>query len=435
MQIIKFTYRLWPGWMRSITARVPDPRIEAKRSYTMEQAIFSGLMIFILRYRSLHSFCLENKNNPFTLKNFGKGITIKDIPSDDGLRYCLQTVSTKSLNDLLKDFHQTLERKKILNDQKLFDRHELICLDGTGQISSQKIQCEKCLVKTLHNGDTVYYHGQLLASLTNIKGAYALPLQFEPIEKNDIDTQYSKNDCELNAGKRLLQKLRIQFPKRNFCILADNLFGVDPIVSLILEKQWHFLITAKPDRNKELFWMYEYMKERKQYFEFTDFEGVTRQYRWLNKLPLKQYNKNDPHPINVNLLEYAEINSEGQVKYESSWMTDFEISKDNVKKLVLAARARFVIENRNFNEQKNLGFHTEHNFGHFGNLPNVFFGLAQIAQVITELFRFWCPAKTEIDKVGSKRRYFEKLAVVISVMVIEDSGLPILYLKFDFNTS
>ena len=70
----------------------------------MEQAIFSGLMVFILRYRSLRSFCLENKNNPFTMKNFDKGITIKDIPSDDGLRYCLQTVSTKSLNDLLKEF-------------------------------------------------------------------------------------------------------------------------------------------------------------------------------------------------------------------------------------------------------------------------------------------------------------------------------------------
>ncbi len=62
------------------------------------------------------------------------------MPSDDDLRYCLQTVSTKSLNDLLKDFHQTLERKKILSNQKLFDRHELISLDGTGQISSQKIQ-------------------------------------------------------------------------------------------------------------------------------------------------------------------------------------------------------------------------------------------------------------------------------------------------------
>ena len=35
----------------------------------------------------------------------------------------------------------------------------------------------------------------------------------------------------------------------------------------------------------------------------------------------------------------------------------------------------------------------------------------------------------------AKRRYFESLAVIISKMFIEDNGLPIMYLKFNFNTS
>lgn len=74
-----------------------------------------------------------------------------------------------------------------------------------------------------------------------------------------------------------------------------------------------------------------------------------------------------------------------------------------------AARARFAIENRNFKEQKKLGFHTEHNYGHKGNLPNVFFGLAQVAQLITELFSLWRVGKLAIEKIGSKRRYFEQL--------------------------
>lgn len=109
MRIIKFIYRLWPGRIRSITARAPVPRIKAKCVYTMEQAIFSGLCpIFALRYRSLRSFYLENKNNPITMKNFDKGIVIKDIPVDDDIGYCLQTVSTKIFNDLLMDFLQTL---------------------------------------------------------------------------------------------------------------------------------------------------------------------------------------------------------------------------------------------------------------------------------------------------------------------------------------
>jgi hypothetical protein len=393
-------------------------------------------MIFILRFRSIRSFSLENKNNPNSLKNFQKWITINDIPSDDELRYCLQTVSTKSLNNLLKDYHQQLERRKILQEQKFIGKYELVTLDGTGQISSSKIKCEKCLIKTLQKGQTIYYHGQLLASLTNYKAAYSLPMQFEPIERDDVDTEYSKNDCELNAGKRLLAKMKTQFPKRNLCFLTDNLFGVDPIIKMIVDRGWHFIITAKPDRNKELFFMFSYLKEKKKFLEYIDTNDTIHRYQWVNGLPLKQYTKHEK-AINVNLISYEEISPEGEIKYYSSWMTDFEVTADNVKKIALAGRARFVIENRNFNEQKNLGFNTEHNFGHFGNLPNVFFGLAQIAQLITELFRFWKCGKLAIEKIGSKRRYFERLAVNLSSFVTPDeaTGFPIFNLKFDFDST
>lgn len=368
------------------------------------------------------------------MANFQKWITISGIPSDDELRYCLQTVSTKSLNKILQQSHAQIDRKKILGNQLFLGRHQLVSLDGTGQISSKNIQCEKCLTRAIDGGNTLFHHSQLLATLTNQKAEYALPLQFEPIEKDDVDTRYSKNDCELKAGKRLIIKLKTQFPKRSFCILGDNLFAVEPFVELILEKGWHFILTAKPERNKELFFMYDYVFEKKQSFEYQDSRGHSHQYRWSNQLPIKQaIAKNKT--VDVNLLEYAERDSDGKVIYFSSWMTDFAVSKDNVRAIAEAGRARFVIENRNFNEQKNLGFHTEHSFGHFGNLPNVFFGLAQIAQLITELFRFWKPAQTWIKNVGSKRRYFERLAVIVGSQIIEDDWGPILYLKFDFNSS
>lgn len=400
----------------------------------MEQIVFSGLMMFVMRYRSLRSYTLENKDNPLTIKNYKRWITISDIPSDDDFRYCMQTVSTNSLNLLLKDYHQAIDRKKIFSDEKLFNKYELLTLDGTGQICSESINCEHCLTKTLENGDVQFYHGQLLASITNVKASYALPLQFEPIQRGDTETSYTKNDCELNAGKRLICKLRQEFPKRSFCFLADNLFAVAPIISLIQERNWHFIITAKPDRNKEVFFMFDYLHEQKQKLDFVDKDGTIHRYCWSNKLPLKQFSKNEKI-ILVNLIEYDEISSEGELVYKSAWITDIEVTKDNVKVLTKAGRARFVIENRNFNEQKNLGLHTEHNFGHFGNLPNVFFGLAQIAQLITELFSFWKVGKSEIKAVGSKRRYFERLAVKIGELILPEDDSVILYLKFEFNSS
>lgn len=288
---MKFADRLFPNWIRSVTARVPDPRIKNKCSYTIEQVIFSGLMMFILRYRSLRSYCMENRGNPFTIKNYQRWITINEIPSDDEHRYCLQTVSTKSLNLLLKDYHQTIERKKLFVDEKLFNRHKLVSLDGTGHFCSEKISCEFCLKKTRASGEEQFYHGQLLASLTNVSASYAIPLQFEPIQRGDNETEYSKNDCELNAGKRLIEDLPREFPKRNFCFLADNLFAVDPIIRSVLKKNWHFIITAKPDRNKEVFLMFDYLYEQKQSLEAVDKDGVIHNYQWSNGLPLKQFRK------------------------------------------------------------------------------------------------------------------------------------------------
>lgn len=433
MQILKFTKRLWPNWLESITKHVADPRIQSRCIYSIEEILFSGLMIFLLRYRSLRSFCLEHRNNEISINNFQRWITISNIPCDDELRYGLQTVRTCSINNLLKDFHQQLERKKTLSSEKLFNSHELVVLDGTGHLNSTNIKCDRCLIKNLQNGEVHFYHGQLLATLTNVNASYSLPLQFEPIEKSDTETQYTKNDCELNAVKRLLPRLRSQFPKRNFCFLADNLMAVDSVINIILERGWSFIFTAKPERNKEVFFMSDYLHEKRKELKQVDQNGTRRIYQWSNELPLKQYSKNQI-VTHVNLIQYRETDQQGQIIYQSSWITNLQITTNNIKTLVQAARSRFVIENRNFNEQKNLGFHTEHNFGHFGNLPNVFFGLAQIAQLISEMFCLWKKGKADILIIGSKRRYFEKLAVIVAEIILPENTEPIFNLKFEFNS-
>ena len=58
---MKFTYKLFLGWLRTTTKYIQDTRIAKKCQYSMEQVICSGLMVFQLRHRSLRSFCLENK--------------------------------------------------------------------------------------------------------------------------------------------------------------------------------------------------------------------------------------------------------------------------------------------------------------------------------------------------------------------------------------
>lgn len=432
---MRFTHRLFPDFTRWLGG-LPDSRIPGRCQYTMSAVAFCALMMFVTRQRSLRAFCKENRHSPCTEANFNRWLKFFMVPCDDEIRYVLKDVPTRSLNQILVAAHGRLERKKILDAQKFLGAMELVALDGSGQLGSYQIRCEKCL--TRHPGEadrTLYMHGQLVAMLTNPAASYALPLYFEPIENNQEGIgEYLKNDCEINAAKRMLATLKTHYPKRKFCFLGDNLFAVSTLTERIEEKNWGFLFTAKPDRNQVLFGWYEYLKEQRTTIERVDKSGCRHSYSFHPQLPLVQfYNKDDI--TWVALVEYTEIRPTGEVHYHNTWVTNLEVTKDNVQLIAKGGRARFAaIENRAFNELKNRGYQMEHNFGHFGNLPNVFFGLSLVARLITELFCLWRPAKQWIEAVGSIRRYFERLAVLISLQLL-DEPRPICCLKFDFNSS
>jgi hypothetical protein len=87
--------------------------------------------------------------------------------------------------------------------------------------------------------------------------------------------------------------------------------------------------------------------------------NTTRQYRYLNPVPLNQ-----SHPdLLVNDLEYHEL-KEGKTTYHGSWITDLELTPNNVYQVRRAGRTRWKIENETFNTLKTQGYHLEHNYGH-----------------------------------------------------------------------
>jgi hypothetical protein len=55
---------------------------------------------------------------------------------------------------------------------------------------------------------------------------------------------------------------------------------------------------------------------------------------------------------------------DGAVTYRNSFITDLDVSRDNVADLAVGGRARWKIENESFNVLKTKGYNLEHNFGH-----------------------------------------------------------------------
>jgi len=94
--------------------------------------------------------------------------------------------------------------------------------------------------------------------------------------------------------------------------------------------------------------------------------------------------------LKVNFLECKEVTAKGKER-NFSWVTDIEISTDNIQQLMRGGRSRWKIENETFNTLKNQGYQFEHNFGH-GNkyLSTIFSQLMLLAFLIDQIQAIAC---------------------------------------------
>lgn len=157
-----------------------------------------------------------------------------------------------------------------------------------------------------------------------------------------------------------------------------------------------FVSVVKPDGNKSLFdwidgfdWEGDLSKrdESQGKFLFVDDRGRTQKFRFVNQIPL-----NDTHAdFKVNFIEYWEFNESGKQLYHNTWVTDIEITHENIYTIARGGRARWHIENEVFNTLKNQDYHFEHNFGHgYKNLSTVFAMLMVLAFSIDQAEQMCC---------------------------------------------
>ena len=305
---------------------------------------------------------------------------VDKIPSDSVLRQTLDTIPTQTLHPAFSMLLKHLQRGKQLVGYKLESGHHLIGLDGSQYFSSEKIHCPSCLTYQKGKSPRRYAHQILQAVMLNPDMRQVLPLAPEPVANTDGN---SKQDCEINAAKRIVTHIRAAHPKLKMVITADGLYSKQPFIDALKANRMSFILVAKPTDHKLLF---EWVNEldglgQSGHMQLSDDKGRHHVYRWVNQVPLNGSRNTDQ----VNFFEYwLQVNQ--KVTYHNSWVTDLEVSKSNVVELVRAGRARWKIENETFNTLKNQGYHIEHNFGHGRRfLSNNFFVLNLLAFYIHQI--------------------------------------------------
>jgi len=324
---------------------------------------------------------------------------LSKVPSDTYFRERLDEVEPRYLQTSMNRLIAQLQRGKILEAYRFFDDHYLVSIDGTGYFSSHEIHCESCCVKHHRDGSVTYYHQMLAAVLVHPLEKNVFPLALEAIQKKDGKT---KNDCEHEALKRLLQTLKRSHPHLKLMVTLDALYADSSIIRLLQTLNIRFMITARKDDLKYLFEFYEASK--KSLFE-QHLNNVHHSYRYVNKLPL-----NDSHQeCEVNMLEYEEAGM--KKKQYFCWVTDMPLKESTVMSVMRGGRARWKIENETFNTLKNQGYQFEHNFGHgYHHLSGVLAYLMFLAFLIDQIQGFCCPYfRSALKKMKRKLYLWNKM--------------------------
>jgi hypothetical protein len=379
--------------------KIPDHR-GAKPPISLSDALMSAFAMFSLKDPSLLAFD-ERRSDANMKALFGIG----QIPSDSRMREILDPLDPERLRPLFGDVFRQLQRGKALEPFEFYRGGYLLSLDGTGYFSSQEIHCASCQVKEHKNGTVTYEHQMLAAVIVHPGIKEVIPLAPEPIQKQDGST---KNDCERNAARRLLTKIRREHPRLKLIVVEDGLASNGPHVRDLLDCRLHFILGVKPGDHAFLFEQVEAARREGRSPKLQRKQGkVTAEVSWVWDVVLNESNPD----LRVNFLEYNEYDAKGKCLKHFTWISDFHITRRNAWVLASGGRSRWHIENETFNTLKNQGYHFEHNYGHgVQNLSVVFAMLMMLAFLVDQAQQLCCPLFRAVwDKLGSKRALWEKL--------------------------
>lgn len=400
-------------YITSAFESIPDPR-RNNASYSLSSLLSLSFAMFHLKDSSLLAF-----RNRFSLRaeNLERVYGVSQLPGDTAIRQAIDKVNPKHLQSLFSPLINKLRKAGVIKKYRVLNKYNVVTVDGTGHYCSGKQSCPKCLVKNHRNGTKTYYHQMLSAVLLHPAHAEVFPVATEAIIGQD---GYTKNDCELNASKRIIPLIKKVLPNENTILVSDSLYANSPYIELLQGHEMSFIIGAKG---------LDYLHIKAEHNPYVREKTWTKKgkrcrARYHYNLPL---NATHDH-IEVHYIEYSEYDlKKRKMTFRSAWITDLLPDDQNIKELIDIARARWKVENETFNTLKNQGYKLEHNYGHgeeylatnFTILMFLAFLVDQVAQHLNHWFQ---QAK---QRAGSFKRLWEDIRGLFNVAEIRN--IEVLY--------
>ena len=378
--ISKHYFKELKNWINDMM----DPRHQSYITYTQPDLIFQLLLKNLCSVESMNQ--MEEKFNEeiciHNLKTISGNKNLIEIPHYDTVNNYLEKLSPECLDELRGKMIRKLIRSKTFDSARIAGGHWRVILDGTGLFHFRERHCEHCLKRVRTNEDGTkridYYHHVLEAKLVlHDKIIISLGTEFIENEHEDVE----KQDCELNAAKRLLARIKKQYPRLKICVLGDALYAAESIMKICRTNEWTYILNNKGERQKSITEDYDYIKSANpdNYFDvkYKSEKGISY---YVNHV--EEVTGGKTEIFNVYEYEYTQ----DEKSHRFVWITNIDLKKNNLEEMVAAGRSRWKIENEGFNNQKNGLYRIEHlNSKHSTAMKNHYL-LVQIADILMQLY-------------------------------------------------
>ena len=373
----------------NISEIIEDKRQDYLVLYPLAVIIMEAILIHIFNAKSRHNgnFKLRKKKIVDAVNKFLK-TKLDTLSHGDNIEKIFKKLSVQELQDFLSDIIFNLIRsKKIKPEDMLFDKYYLIAIDMTQTQTFKTNQLNGKTIKGLlfqtNNGKTTYSRKVVEAKLL-LPNKMSLPLMTEFVSNDDSDEEddeIKKQDCELKAAYRLMDKLKQKFPGLLICLLMDGLYPNQTIFQKCQENNWKYIITFKEDKIPTLFNRYEDLKRVHYYYEKKKIinANINQRFKFMNNLKYLDYK--------LNVVEMNEYETGEGKTYHNIFITNIEITHENVYIICKAGRLRWKIEH-SFNKQKNLLFNLTHIFSKDENAGQCYHITLQIADLIFQFMAY-----------------------------------------------
>jgi hypothetical protein len=363
-----------------------DPRDPARLTYSLPVLMATGVLLFLFRLGSRRQIAALLRANGPVMAKFQAWLQAPACPHGDTLNYAFARCEVAQVQDVVSTMVATLIRRKLFYAERLLDRYYLVAIDGTGFLTYPERHCAHCLTRTQH-GHTTYYHPVLEAKLVTPSG-WVCSLLTEFIE--NPGEQPTKQDCELKACYRMLQRLKARFPRLPICLTLDGLYAGGPLFSLCATYQWQYVVVLQdadiPYINAEFAALSPLEPHQHVRFETGVQFAVKQDLRWVNDITYVDSDKVAHTVAVIQCWETKPVKDQPDKTTRFKWVTNFKITANNVIALAnQGGRLRWKIENEGFNVQKNGGYALEHRYSEDPAASKIFYLLLQIAHLLAQL--------------------------------------------------